>query len=361
MKRTGHRFRCCSGIRLIKHMKRLAHIALMLLGLLLGSFGVAQDNFETIMQRGLDLHNQGKYELSLIEYNKALKMAPKSAWVNYEMAMSYYYMGKKEKALGHAKTGVKEKSENGVQCVVLLGTIYDELGKSKKSIKAYKKGVKDYGDYYLIWFNLGVSANGMGDLELAEKAFLKSASNKRDHASSHYALAAVKMQQGKKAEAMLPIYFFLLLEPDTDRSQRAYADLRDLWAQGVEKTDSNQISLTLAPMDGKKEDPSRMADFMVTLIEASSTLKENASKTEFEQYRDKTKKYFDFLTGLDFEGRQDLLTTYYIPFFGRLAKSEHMDAFTHFIRQSSSRESQDWIQSHADDLEALFVWLDEKE
>lgn len=340
-------------------MIRCRYIAAFVLPLLLGFHVVAQDNLQDIMERGMTLHDQGKYELSLIEYNKALELAPKSAWVNYETAVSYYYMGNKDKAMKHAKTGVKEKSENGVQCVILLGTLYDEMGASKKSVKAYKKGIKDYGDYYLLWFNLGVTANSMGDYELAEEAFLKSAGNKRDHASSHYALAAVHMVQGNRAEAMLPLYFFLMIEPATQRSQHAYADLHDLWSQGVERKDSTNISLTLSPLSDDK-DGMRMTEFMITLIEASSTLKENANKTEFEQFRDKSKSLFEFMGDLDLEDRNDLFTNYYIPFFARIAKSEHLSVFTHFIRQSTSEESADWINTHADELEAFFVWLDEE-
>lgn len=329
--------------------------------LLLCSVAAAQDSLEEIMERGIAFHEEGKYELSLIEYKKALAMEPKNAWVNYELGLSYYYLGNAAKAKKHAEVAAREKSEHGLQAVILLGTILDEEGEEKRSVKVYKKGIKQYGDYYLLWFNLGVTANAMGDYELAQEAFEKAVGNKLDHASSHYALASIKMIQGRRPDAMLPLYFFLLLEPTSERSQHACSDLMELWNQGITVNNDTSISLTVNPPEKGEEEGMQSADFYITILAASGTLEQNTGKSEFDLFRDHSKDFFNYLVNIDYGSRDDFWTRYYIPFFIRLGQSEHMDAFVHYISQSSNEESRHWVDKHTDELEEMFNWLDEAE
>ncbi len=151
-----------------------------------------------IMKRGIDHSEDGSYELALLEYQKALGIEPKSGFVNYEIALAHYQMGNKTKALEYAKKAVKEDSEHGVQATIMIGTVHDELGNYNESVKAFKKGIKKFGNYYLIWFNLGVTANTARDFDLAEEAFLASIANRLEHVNSHYGLASVMMRQNRR-------------------------------------------------------------------------------------------------------------------------------------------------------------------
>ena len=323
-------------------------------------FALAQaDSIPQIMERGIALHEEGKYELSLIEYRKALELEPKNAFVNYEMALSYYFMNKKDKAEDYAKAAASEESETGVQGVILLGTLYDEQGKTKKSIKTYENALKRFGDYYLIWFNLGVTYSGMNELEKASEAFSKAANNRLDHSSSHYALATMKQLQGKRAEAFLPMYFFLLLEPDSERSPKAVTSINDMWKQGVSEKSETEITINLAPSTGN--DPINASELFISMLEASKNLEENEGKTDFELHLDKATKLFKFMSELDLGKRDDYYTQYYIPFFLRIAESEHMEAFLHYTLQSGSEASRQWVATHTGELDAFFTWLDKSD
>lgn len=317
------------------------------------------DSIPSIMDRGMALHDEGKYEMSLVEYRKALELEPKNGFVNYEMALSYYYLGDKVHAEEYAQTASKEESESGVQGVILLGSLYDEQGKGKKSIKTYKSAIKRFGDYYLIWFNLGVTYNGMGQHEEAAKAFENALANKLDHSSSHYALGTMKQVQGKRAEAMLPFYFFLMLEPDSDRSKQAVASLNDLWSQGVSRDDDENVTISIGSVDDK--DPMHMTDMMISILESSDGLEQNEGKSDFELYHAKTTSLFKHLAEIDLGNRDDYYTQYYIPFFNRIAESEHSVAFTHYVLHSLYPESRKWVELHTEQLESLFNWLDETE
>jgi len=316
------------------------------------------DSIPQIMERGIALHEEGKYELSLIEYRKALDLEPKNAFVNYEMALSYYFMSKMDKAEEHAKIASQEESETGVQGVILLGTLYDEQGKSKKSIKTYEDALKRFGDYYLIWFNLGVTYNGMNELEKAAHAFEMGAKNRLDHSSSHYALGTMKQLQGNRAEALVAMYFFLLLEPNSDRSAQAVTNINDMWTQGVSEKSATEISINLAPSKGNN--PMDASELFISMLEASRSLEENEGKSSFDLHQEKATKLFRFLAELDLGKRDDFYTQYYIPFFLKIAESDHMEALMHYVLQSSSPESLQWVKTHTDELDSFFTWLDEQ-
>ena len=342
-------------------MIRICAITITLM-LAIGSLLNAQDGVDSIpsiMDRGMALHDEGKYEMSLVEYRKALEMEPKNGFVNYEMALSYYYLGDKVHAEEFAKTASKEDSESGVQGVILLGSLYDEQGNGKKSVKTYKSAIKRFGDYYLIWFNLGVTYNGMGQNEDAADAFENALANKLDHSSSHYALGTMQQLQGKRAEAMLPLYFFLMLEPDTDRSKQAVASLNDLWSQGVSRDGDENITISIGAESSK--DPMRMSDMMISILQASDGLEQNEGKSDFELYHEKTTALFKYLAEMDLSNRDDYYTQYYIPFFQRIADSEHSVAFTHYVLHSLYPESRKWVELNTEQLESFFNWLDETE
>lgn len=339
-----------------------------ILSLLLACFSVLcvaqEDSVQSIMMRGIDYHDNGQYDLSLIEYQKAYNLEPKNAFVNYEMALSHYYLGNKTRAEKFAKTASNEASENGLQAIILLGAIYDERGDHKKSIKMYREGIKTFGDYYLLWYNLGVTANTMKDYALAEEAFLKAINNKLDHAGSHYALASIMMLQNRRIEALYPLYFFLMLEADTERSEMAFSDVVRLMQRGVvtKRDENGQLVIELQVQNpDNQDDPMGAGDLFLSMQQAANSNSENAGKSELEHFKTNTKDIFMFMNNQNFGDREDFFTTYYIPFFAEIAESNYYEAFVHYVRQSAYPDSQEWVMKHTDELGDFFDWLDNLE
>lgn len=313
-----------------------------------------------IMNRGIQHSERGSYELALLEYQKALDLEPKSGFVNYEMALAHYQMGNKTKALDFAKKAFKEESEHGVQATILMGTVHDELGNYKESVKVFKKGLKKFGDYYLIWFNLGVTANNARDFELAETAFQASIINRLEHVNSHYGLASVMMRQNRRVEALYPLAFFLMLEPNTERSVMAYQDVLRLMSRGVSMNagDTGNINITLNVAGDNTEDKGyRSADLMMSMLQAARTL-ERGNDSDTEVFQNSTEQVFKYVADLELE-QKDIYTTYYIPLFSALATSEHFDTWSKYVTQQSDASSSEWVRTNQDELAKMFDWLEE--
>lgn len=313
---------------------------------------------QKIMLKGIDLHDQGQYDAAILEYEKALDLAPKDAFVNYELALSHYYKKDYNKTIEFASRASKENSESGLQAVILLGSVYDEIGQYKRSVKTLEKGIKDYGDYYLLWYNLGVTATEHGDLSGATDAFLSAVNNKLDHTNSHFALGRVLLAQERRAEAIYPLMFCALLDPAGDRSPIVYQSIEQAFGAGVERNSEGATTITLNVGDKEKNTAMRSAEMMMSMLEASRNLEKYEGLTEEEIDMEIIASFLKFMTELNLGKREDFFTRYYIPFFGAIAESEHMPAFYHFIRMSVYPSSQQYCDEHAQELQAFFDWLD---
>lgn len=315
----------------------------------------AQDSLlNSIMTRGMVLYDEERYELALIEYKKALEIKPKDGFINHEVAMAYYQLGNNKEALNYAKEASKEESESGVQAVMLIGTIHDNQGNTKKAIKTYKKSIKRFGDYYLLWFNLGVTYNGIGDYENAASAFENSIKNRLDHANSHHALASMKLTQGKRFEALLPLYFYLLLMPQSELAEKVSTTIEGLWSQGVSIEDD---VITLNVGSGRGNETVLGTEMLLSSIEAA-VMQDSLNDIRLIN-QSRAIQLFTALADFDLGNRDDFYTQYYIPLFSKIGNSEHLEAFANYTSQPISEEARAWVSEHTQELQEFFMWLDE--
>jgi len=312
-----------------------------------------------LMKAGIEHAKNGRHDQAIIEYAKALEEDPKNAFVNYEIALSNYYLQNNSGAVKYARAACKDESEVGVEATILLGTVYDKMGDSKKSVKAFKKGIKRFGDYYLLWFNLGVSANHMGDYPVAANAFEQTAIHRLEYLDAHYSLSAVKRKQRLFAEAMIPLYFYLLLDPNSDQSKMALRDIEKLkqLAVRVDSVNKKEITIELSSDEGKSQSSS---DFILAIVQASSGLDGYDTLALSDRFIRDFKMIFGYLASIDHKKRDDIYTRYYIPMFAALAQTDHVKAFGNYITQSVDPQSAEWVKAHTEELSHLFEWLDEQ-
>lgn len=57
-------------------------------------------------------------------------------------------------------------------------------------------------------------------------------------------------------------------------------------------------------------------------------------------------------------GVTDFSAQFYLPFFSQLLRSEHAEAFTHFILQSKSVDSAHWVDENRESVSRMFDFLD---
>ena len=320
-----------------------------------------QGNIDNLVQLAMDYHDIGEYETAIGIYHEALRIDPKSTLVNYELAMTYVYLGNYEKAIKHSDIVIKQKKDNVLLAHITKGSALSNLGKTKQAIKTFNDAIKKFGDNYLVYFNLGITYFNTHDNKNAETAFINAITNNPNHNSSHITLAFTEMRLNNRVQAILSLYYFLLLEPSSARSETAYFLLKEQLVGSVQKDehDPNKINIMIDSQTFDSEFGT--AELMLAMLEATNSIEENKNKTPEELFIENTKSFFMMLGELrENNKKENIWWNFYIPFFYELAKSEYIDVFCHYISISSNNNAVEWLKTNDDKFENFINWITEK-
>lgn len=329
-------------------------LAIGLILLATASFG--QSITDSLVQIGKEYHEHGYYEDAIAKYQEALAIDPASAMAHYEVSVSYLSIEDYDNAIQYSSKAIALDDQFALQAYVVKGSALGYLGKSKESIKLFKKGIRKYGDQYFFNYNLGYNYYHLKQYKKAEEALVKAIRANPHHASSHLLLAYVMHDMRKTTQSLLSLYYFLLLEPDSERASAAHQLLMQQFGGNVKKSmgEPNQVNIAL---NANADHEFGAAAMMVSMLEASNSLAENAGKSEGELFVKNTTSFFKILGELKQKDSKGFHWEYYVPFFYEIAQSAHIDTYCYYISQLSGEESLRWLQHNMDKVEQFDQWL----
>ena len=162
--------------------------------------------------------------------------------------------------------------------------------------------------------------------------------------------------QNKKVQSLLSTYYFLLLEPDSERSKTANALLIEQLGGSLTKDKkNNQITINI------DSDTSNMewttAELILSMVEVTSSTKNKKGKGADKIFIEKTSNLFKFLGELKEDKHEGIWWELYVPLFSKIADSEHMDTFCHYVRMSTNKNSKKWLEKNPDAINKFAEWL----
>ncbi len=318
----------------------------------------SQNTVEKYVREGVQYHDAGDYQSALEVYQHALYLNPRSSLANYEMAMTYSVMNEYDSALKYADIVIELDDNSLIPAYIVKGNTLDALGQPQNAIKAYKTGLRKVGKHYLLYYNMALTHFALNDHEATEKALIKGIKNNPTHASSHLLLGQLLFTQDQPVQSLLSLYYFLFLEPNSNRSSGAHQLLTNQ-LNGSAERDGNNINI-LVPVDKKKnkknEDFSTVA-MMLSIFGSINLTDENKDKTPEEQFFSHTKSFFTTLGELQGKKKRGLWWGFYIPFFHKLALSNHLDTYCYYISQSANPQATLWLDEHISRISELDQWL----
>lgn len=328
--------------------------------LLLSTFLYSQISVDSLVEVGIQYHDNGEFVQAIETYKTALEIEPNSPLVNYEIALTYMYSGDYQNAIKHSDKVIKRNDKYLLQAYLVKGSCLDYLGKTKESIKLFKKGIKKFGDDHLLYYNLGYNYYNIKEFDKAEKAFIKAINTKANHASSHLFLGYLMYEKNQRVQSLLSLHFFLLLEPNSERSQNAYNLLQSQLSGGVERNqeESGKIDIFLSPDQLKSEFGT--IDMMITILEASKSLEENEGKSDDQMFIENTTSFFKILGEHKTKENTGFWWDFYVPFFYLIAESEHIDTYCYYISQSTKETAVDWLKENEKRVTDFAKWLSEE-
>jgi tetratricopeptide (TPR) repeat protein len=315
------------------------------------TFGQNQE-IENLVQKGIEFHDKGEYKKAIEFYQKALSIDPNSSLANYEIAFSYFSDKDYKNAEIYSKKVIDLKKDNLLAAYIAYGNALDMQGQTKKAIKSYEKAIKDF-DNYLLYYNYAITCFNSGETDKAYDAAIKAINNNSSHASSHLILSKIMEKKGSRIKAMLPLYFFLLLEPNSSRSAIEYQTLRNYIDHGVSQTSEKNINVVV-PMD--KDPDFGAAEMMISLSKASNSLEENKGKSDLDLFAENNDGLFNILGELK-KDNSGFWWDFYIPFFYEMANENLTKPFSYYISLSKGEEINEWIESNNDEFEKFKNWV----
>lgn len=320
----------------------------------------SQEPVDSLIQVGIQYHDAGQYEKAIETYKQALEINNESMVAHAELAITYMHTEDYKKSIKHSDIVIKNGDKTALSAYITKGSCLDYLGKTKRSIRLFKKGIKEFGDHYLLHYNLAYNYFQMEELEDAEESVLSAIEAKTSHSSSHLLLGYIRSDKGQKVQSLLSLYFFLLLEPDSKRSQTAYSLLQQQFQGNVEKDDDNPNEVNIYVNADNMDSEFSAAELMLSMLHVSKDLEENQDKTEEELFIENTTSFFNVLGELKKESYEGLCWDFYVPFFYDIAKSDHIDTFCYYISKSSNEKAMEWIVNNEEKLKSFAQWMEKQ-
>jgi len=331
---------------------------ILILGMLLFSGLIySQTKVDSLVQAGIQYHDNRQFDKAIEVYKAALEIEPASPLVHYEIALSYMQAKDYKNSIKHCDLVIKQNDKYLLMAYITKASSLDYMGQPREAIKLFEKGIKKFGDHHLLYYNLGYTYYNLNEYDKAEEALVNAINTKPNHSSSHLLLGFLMSDKNQRVQSALSLHYFLFLEPNTERSKTAYNLLQKEIGGNVQRDidKPNQINIFIDP--SQSDSDFGPADMMLSMLEASKTIEENKSKTEDELFIENTTSFFKILGELKKKKYKGLWWKFYVPFFYDMAKSSHMDTYCYYISQSSNTAAIEWLENNAMRTDEFDQWL----
>ncbi len=308
---------------------------------------------EQLVAQGVELSNEGSYSIAISRFEDALQLDEKLIKAKYELAYIFLKTGKSEKAAKYSKEVMKADDSLKLEAALILGAAYDQQNELKKSLKVYEKAVKEFPENNLAQFNLGLSYYNSRDWDKAESCLIKATTLDKSYPGSHYLLAHIMLNKGETVKSMLSLYYFLLLEQDTERTTDAYEILEELWKSSVTNLEGRKV----ISISSSNNNFYKMVDFAVKMKAVSYT--GNFETTDrLNVFSENTRLLFDVIS-TSYEGKFGFWELTYLDFFKELHDKGYSEPFAYYISNSSYRpQVLVWLSDHYEEFNSFINWME---
>ena len=343
-------------------------IILTLSCIFLVSVMFAQSTAGSKVDEGIKLHDSGDFKGAIAKYDEVLAAEPDNIRALSEKALSLLSLGDFDQSIALCEETLKKHPGNtGLKIVyVTYGNALDAKKQPKKSINIYDRGIKDFPDFYQLYYNKGITLSGMEKYDDASESFQQAVQLNPKHASSHNAIGRIAHMNKERVPAILAFGRFLIVEPRGERAKQNAGKLLSLAGAGVKQTGENNVTITLssATVDQasgkgkKKENDFSGADLLLSMSSALDYDEKNKGKTQVELFAGKMETLFSSLDELK-GNNSGFFWEYYVPYFIQMKEKKFLTIFSNIVFAAAGDEkSATWVNGHEDEVKEMLVWSD---
>lgn len=333
-------------------MKKYLFIALCSLPF---SAAQAQISTDSIIRAAGNHIDKQEYDKAIELYTATLKNKPGQTKLLNKTASAYLLKGDTKNAVIYSDKVLESDNEYRLEAFLIKGTALDIEERHEACVATFKAGIKEFGYHPLLSYNLAFNYYKNKNLEETITILERSIYRTPAHAGSHLLLANALLKQNKHPEALLALYYFLLLEPNTERSANAFSLILDIYDSKITTTENNEIEII---MDLSAATQFSNVNLLLSLLANQQFAEANKNKTGFDRYLDFTAAIFGILR--PDTAKMDNYSIWwdlYVPFFSELGHAGQVQAYCYFTTQSLSKTSLEWIKNNPAAFKAFSDWV----
>lgn len=307
----------------------------------------AQPSSDKLIRQGVALHDKGKYKEAITCYENALKVNSSSMSAVYEMSLSYLHLKDYKKAIEHSTKVITANFKPLLMdAYIVKGTALAKQDKIDEGISLLKEALVKCGDEYLLHFNLGLSYFNKKDNQMAVYHLQKAIEIDATHASSFLLYAYALNDLGQWVQSFYSFHFFLLLEPNTERSRDAFGEMHDIITAKLE-VGSDKLGLE-NDIDRKK--------IYDQLQEKKTGATDNVS--QYNYFVEASKLIFFNVGQLQNESQTGLLWFFFVPTYEEILGSGHFETYCRYVSVAYYPESLEWWEKNKTQVDDFIEWFE---
>lgn len=309
----------------------------------------AAEGSASIIDRGVKLHDEGKYKEAIQLYSTVSRNDSNYVWALYELGMSLeadsqHLLAKStyEKALQFCKY---QEWEREADLLTNYGSLLDDMGQPELALTFYDRGIKKFPEHRLLKLNKATTLLKMDRFKESEE-LLKELLLMSPYAySAHYLLGLAALNQGKIAESFISFYSYLMVTP-TGRYQSKAINFLSMIANNKQELET--------VLDKKDEAENSELNTLEQIILSKIALNEN--------YKPLTKiddviirQIQVVFEKLDYqESSENFWIQYYAPLYNKILKEGKFEPFiNHCFSNVNIPMIQDYVKKEKKKIEDL--------
>jgi len=317
---------------------------------------------EEIVNKGIYLHDEGKYNEALAKYEEALNLDKNNIIALSEKAMTLNALKKYDEAIEVCKLILKlyPKESNGT-VYVTYGNALDHSNNSDKAIKIYNKGLELSPNYYQLYFNKGIALANQKKYDEAIQSFQTSTKLSPNHLGSFNALAILSRHD--RIPSILASCRYLVLDNQSANAKKHFEDVINLMQQGISKEADNSISISLDSKIAEKvesdeitENDFSTVDMILTFAAAADHTEENGEKTAVEKFISKFETICDSMNEIK-QNQKGYYWDFLSPYFIEMRKNNLIEPFANTLFLSvQDKDAIQYVEQNQSKLEDFYDW-----
>lgn len=337
--------------------------------LLLGNYAFAQDRnaAKKLIEAGIEFHDKGDYKKALKKYDDALDADKNNLAALTEKSITLATMGDYKEAIKVCKLAIKTHPHEPNIAVIYssYGNSLDGLHQTEDAIAIYDEGIKEFPDYFYLYFNKGVALMGLKKNAEADLCFQQAIIHNPSHGSSHGLIAQIERDKPANIPALMAASRALVLDPQSEKAKINLKILLRIMTGNIKEAADNSINMYVSDevLKDMSDDKAKSKENNFSATEMALSISATMDYNEFfkndgdmEKFTRKYKAVCESLKELKAQGK-GFFWDYYAPYFIDMLDKNLIETFAYIAFASTEDiDILKWLAAHEKDVTRFFKW-----